>query len=39
MFKQGTWSGEAEIQVITKFYSVNVNVHELESTLEPSYRY
>ena len=39
MFKQGTWGGEAEIQTFTKVYSVNVYVHELESTLKPSYRY
>ena len=39
MFKQGTWGGEAEIQAFTEVYSVNVYVHELESTLEPSFRY
>ena len=39
MFKQDTWGGEAEIQAFTEVYSVNVYVHELESTLEPSYRY
>ena len=31
--------GEAEIQAFTELCSVNVYVHELESTLEPSYRY
>ena len=39
MFKQGTWGGEAEIQAFMEVYSVNVYVHELESILEPSYRY
>ena len=39
MFKQGTWGREAEIQTFTEVYSVNVYVHELESTLEPSYKY
>ena len=39
MFKLGTWGGEAEIQAFTEVYSVNVYVHELKSTLEPSYRY
>ena len=39
MFKQCTWGGEAEIQAFTEFYSMNVYVHERESTLEPSYRY
>ena len=39
MFKRGNLGGEAEIQAFTEVYSVNVYVHELESTLEPSYRY
>ena len=39
MFKQGTWGGEAEIQAFTEVYNVNVYVHELESTLDPRYRY
>ena len=39
MFKARYLGGEAEIQAFTEVYSVNVYVHELESTLEPSFRY
>ena len=32
-------SGNCEIQAFSEIYSVNVNINELESTLEPSYEF
>ena len=37
--RNGVWGGDCEIQAFSEIYSVNVNIHELESTLEPSYKF
>ena len=39
MRRNGVWSGNCEIQAFSEIYSVNVNIHELESTLEPSHKF
>ena len=39
MRRNGVWGGNCEIQTFSEIYSVNVNIHELESTLEPSYKF
>ena len=39
MPRNGVWGGNCEIQAFSDIYSVNVNIHELESTLEPSYKF
>ena len=39
MRRNGVWGGNCEIQAFSEIYSVNVNIHELESTLEPSYKF
>ena len=38
MRRNGVWGENCEIQAFSEIYSVNVNIHELESTLEPSYK-
>ena len=37
MRRNGVWGGNCEIQA--EIYSVNVNIYELESILEPSYKF
>ena len=39
MLRNGIWDGNCEIQVFKEIYSVNVNIHKLESTLEPNYKF
>ena len=39
MRRNGVWGGNCEIQAFSEIYSVNVNIHELESTHEPSYKF
>ena len=39
MRRNGVWGGNCEIQTFSEIYSVNVNIHELELTLEPSYKF
>ena len=39
MRRNGVCGGNCEIQAFSEIYSVNVNIHELESTLEPSYKF
>ena len=39
MRRNGVWDGNCEIHAFSEIYSVNVNIHELESTLEPSYKF
>ena len=39
MWRNGVWDGNWEIQVFTEVYNANFNIHELESTSEPSYKF
>ena len=39
MRRNGVWGGNCEIQAFSEIYSAKVNIHELESTLEPSYKF
>ena len=39
MCRNGVLGGNCEIQAFSEIYSVNVNIHELKSTLEPSYKF
>ena len=39
MSLNGVWGRNCEIQAFSEIYSVNVNIHELESTHEPSYKF
>ena len=39
MRRNEVWGGNCEIQAFSEIYSVIVNIHELESTLEPSYKF
>ena len=39
MLRNGIWDVNLEIRAFSEIYSVNVNIHELESTLEPSYKF
>ena len=38
MSRNEVWVGNCEIQVFSEIYSVNVNIDELESALEPIYK-
>ena len=39
MCRNGVWDGNCEIQAFCKIYSLKFNIHELKSTLEPSYKF
>ena len=39
MHRNGVWGGNCEIQAFSDIHCVNINIHELESTLEPSYKF
>ena len=39
MRRNGVWGGNCEIQAFSEIFIVNANIHELESTLELSYKF
>ena len=39
MYRNGVRGKNCEIHAFSEIYSLNVNIHELESTLEPNYKF